>query len=74
VVNSRRGMNYPLMNMHERSLSVLGCKVSDCILLCIIVLFVEMDYLFVYCMHLNALLLFKYVCGLCEILMANCYL
>lgn len=28
VVNSHRGLNYPLMNMHERSLSVLGCKVT----------------------------------------------
>lgn len=27
VVNSHRGLNYPLMSMHERALSVLGCKV-----------------------------------------------
>jgi hypothetical protein len=27
VVNQRRGMNLPIMNMHERVLSVLGCKV-----------------------------------------------
>jgi ethanolamine-phosphate cytidylyltransferase len=28
VVNSHRGMNLPIMNLHERVLSVLGCKVS----------------------------------------------
>mmetsp|Transcript_15267 Transcript_15267/g.22981 ORF Transcript_15267/g.22981 Transcript_15267/m.22981 type:complete len:542 (-) Transcript_15267:170-1795(-) len=33
VVNSHRGLNYPLMNMHERSLSVLGCKYVDDVLL-----------------------------------------
>jgi hypothetical protein len=27
VVNSHRGLNYPLMSVHERALSVLGCKV-----------------------------------------------
>ena len=41
VVNSHRGLNYPLMNMHERSLSVLGCKVSPlpvrphCVTVCV---------------------------------------
>ncbi len=28
VVNSHRGMNAPIMNLHERVLSVLGCKVG----------------------------------------------
>jgi hypothetical protein len=27
TVNQRRGLNLPIMNMHERVLSVLGCKV-----------------------------------------------
>jgi len=27
VVNEHRGMNLPIMNLHERVLSVLGCKV-----------------------------------------------
>ncbi len=27
VVNGRLGSNYPLMNLHERVLSVLACKV-----------------------------------------------
>ena len=27
IVNQRRGMNLPIMNLHERVLSVLGCKV-----------------------------------------------
>jgi ethanolamine-phosphate cytidylyltransferase len=31
VVNQRRGMNLPIMNMHERVLSVLGCKVRACV-------------------------------------------
>ena len=28
VVNKYRGSNYPIMNLHERVLSVLACKVS----------------------------------------------
>lgn len=27
VVNKRLGSNYPIMNLHERVLSVLACKV-----------------------------------------------
>lgn len=27
VVNSYKGSNYPIMNLHERVLSVLACKV-----------------------------------------------
>jgi hypothetical protein len=34
VVNQRRGMNLPIMNMHERVLSVLGCKVRACVCFC----------------------------------------
>jgi ethanolamine-phosphate cytidylyltransferase len=34
VVNQRRGMNLPIMNMHERVLSVLGCKVCDIVVVC----------------------------------------
>jgi hypothetical protein len=40
IVNQRRGMNLPIMNMHERVLSVLGCKVRRlcdmllCLILC----------------------------------------
>lgn len=33
VVNQQRGFNYPLLAMHERVLSVLGCKYVDDILL-----------------------------------------
>lgn len=33
VVNRVRGMNLPLMNLHERVLSVLGCRHADDILL-----------------------------------------
>lgn len=29
VVNSYKGSNYPIMNLHERVLSVLACKVSN---------------------------------------------
>lgn len=29
VVNSYKGKNYPIMNLHERVLSVLACKVSS---------------------------------------------
>ena len=29
VVNSHRGINLPIMNLHERVLSVLGCKVTQ---------------------------------------------
>lgn len=29
VVNQQRGSNLPIMNLHERVLSVLGCKVSS---------------------------------------------
>lgn len=28
VVNAQRGSNLPIMNLHERVLSVLGCKVT----------------------------------------------
>jgi ethanolamine-phosphate cytidylyltransferase len=28
VVNQRRGHNLPILTMHERVLSVLGCKVT----------------------------------------------
>lgn len=28
LVNERLGSNLPIMNLHERILSVLGCKVS----------------------------------------------
>ncbi|TDH69600.1 hypothetical protein CCR75_002570 [Bremia lactucae] len=33
VVNARRGLNYPIMNLHERVLSVLGCKYVDDVLI-----------------------------------------
>eukprot|EP01065_Artemidia_motanka_P000314 TRINITY_DN10132_c0_g1_i1.p1 TRINITY_DN10132_c0_g1~~TRINITY_DN10132_c0_g1_i1.p1 ORF type:complete len:518 (+),score=173.00 TRINITY_DN10132_c0_g1_i1:85-1554(+) len=33
VVNTMRGSNYPIMNMHERVLSVLGCRYADDVLL-----------------------------------------
>lgn len=33
VVNIRRGGNLPLMNLHERLLSVLGCKFMDDVLI-----------------------------------------
>jgi len=33
VVNSHRGLNYPIMNLHERVLSVLGCKYVDDVLI-----------------------------------------
>lgn len=33
VVNRRRGMNLPLLNLHERVLSVLGCRFVDDILI-----------------------------------------
>lgn len=33
VVNKRRGMNLPLMNLHERVLSVLGCRFVDDVLI-----------------------------------------
>lgn len=29
VVNNYKGSNYPIMNIHERVLSVLACKVSE---------------------------------------------
>lgn len=29
VVNRYKGANYPIMNLHERVLSVLACKVSQ---------------------------------------------
>lgn len=28
VVNHYKGANYPIMNLHERTLSILACKVS----------------------------------------------
>lgn len=33
VVNKRRGMNLPLMNLNERVLSVLGCRYVDDVLI-----------------------------------------
>jgi ethanolamine-phosphate cytidylyltransferase len=30
VVNKYKGGNYPIMNLHERVLSVLACKVKNC--------------------------------------------
>lgn len=33
VVNKRRGGNLPLMNLHERLLSVLGCKFMNDVLI-----------------------------------------
>ncbi|CAH0515221.1 unnamed protein product [Peronospora belbahrii] len=33
VVNVHRGLNYPIMNLHERVLSVLGCKYVDDVLI-----------------------------------------
>jgi ethanolamine-phosphate cytidylyltransferase len=33
VVNQVRGMNFPLMNLHERVLSVLGCRHVDDVLM-----------------------------------------
>lgn len=33
VVNKYKGSNYPIMNIHERVLSVLACKVTNCIVL-----------------------------------------
>lgn len=35
VVNRYKGSNYPIMNLHERVLSVLACKVKCIILICI---------------------------------------
>ncbi len=29
VVNRYKGHNYPIMNVHERTLSVLACRVSE---------------------------------------------
>lgn len=29
VVNQYKGSNYPIMNLHERTLSVLACKVRN---------------------------------------------
>lgn len=33
VVNKHRGLNYPIMNLHERVLSVLGCRFVDDVLI-----------------------------------------
>lgn len=33
IVNAQRGYNLPIMNMHERVLSVLGCKWTDDVLI-----------------------------------------
>lgn len=33
VVNEHRGLNYPIMNLHERVLSVLGCRYVDDVLI-----------------------------------------
>lgn len=38
-VNQRRGNNLPIMNLHERVLSVLGCKVRTTTLLCFYVMY-----------------------------------
>lgn len=32
VVNAQRGQNLPILNLHERVLSVLGCKVRSFVL------------------------------------------
>eukprot|EP01035_Chromulina_nebulosa_P019277 gene19277-25134_t len=33
VVNAKQGFNYPILNLHERVLSVLGCKYVDDVLI-----------------------------------------
>ncbi|OQR94192.1 ethanolamine-phosphate cytidylyltransferase [Achlya hypogyna] len=33
IVNKHRGLNYPIMNLHERVLSVLGCRYVDDVLI-----------------------------------------
>lgn len=33
IVNKYRGGNFPIMNLHERVLSVLGCKYVDDVLI-----------------------------------------
>lgn len=33
IINSHLGMNYPIMNMQERALSVIGCKFVDDVLI-----------------------------------------
>lgn len=33
IVNKHRGSNLPLMNLHERVLSVLGCRFVDDVLI-----------------------------------------
>lgn len=33
LVNLRKGLNYPFMNLHERVLSILGCKYADDVLI-----------------------------------------
>jgi len=33
IVNTYRGGNFPIMNLHERVLSVLGCKYVDDVLI-----------------------------------------
>lgn len=33
IVNRYRGSNMPIMNLHERVLSVLGCKYVDDVLI-----------------------------------------
>jgi ethanolamine-phosphate cytidylyltransferase len=33
IINSHIGMNYPIMNMQERALSVIGCKFVDDVLI-----------------------------------------
>ena len=33
LVNKHRGSNYPIMNLNERALSVLGCKSVDDVLM-----------------------------------------
>ena len=33
IVNQQRGLNFPILNLHERVLSVLGCKWADDVLI-----------------------------------------
>jgi ethanolamine-phosphate cytidylyltransferase len=37
VINEWKGVNYPIMNIYERGLCVLQCKVSTCILVTLVV-------------------------------------
>jgi ethanolamine-phosphate cytidylyltransferase len=33
IVNQKKGLNYPIMTLHERTLSVLGCRHVDDVLI-----------------------------------------